>query len=167
MPSLLRYAGQGLFYVLAALLTGYLSVLPTYQQAPPDKAQIKLSFAHGGQRVEDCRRLTPQEIAKLPPLERRPNTCARERIPIYVEFAIDGTLVHAETLTAGGVSGDGPARIYRKFLVPAGDHVLTARLRDSKREGGFDYEMRREVSLSSGRSLAVDFRTEANGFILR
>jgi len=167
MRSFLRYAGQGLFYALAALVTGYLSVSPTYEQAPPDMAQIKLSFTHGSARVEDCRRLTPQEIAALPPRERRPNTCSRERVPVYVEFAIDGALAHSETLEPSGVSRDGPARIYRKFLVPAGTHTLKARMRDSKRETGFDYEMERQVMLTPGRSLAIDFRAESNGFILR
>lgn len=167
MPSFLKYLGQAVFFACAAALTGYLSVSPPYQQIANNVALIKLSFAHGAQRVEDCRRLTPQEIAALPPLERRPNTCSRERIPVYVEFSIDGKLVYSQTLTASGLSSDGPARTYRKYHVPAGDHVLTARLRDTKRATGFDYEMQRTVTLAAGQSIAVDFRTEANGFIIR
>jgi len=167
MPKVLQYVGQAIFYAVIALATGYFSVSPSYKQVADDLAQIKFSFSHGAQRVEDCRRLSPKEIAALPPLERRPNTCSRERNPVYVEFVIDGKLIYSEHLQPSGVSRDGPARVYRKFLVPAGSHVVTARLRDTKRDSGFDFETQKDVTLKPGQSLAVDFRTEANGFVLR
>ena len=167
MADIMRYAGQAVFYVCAAALTGYLSFRPLYQQTPPELAQIKLSFAHGAQRVEDCRRLTTKEIAALPPSERRPNTCSRERHPVYVEFSIDGDLLYAQRLEPAGLSKDGPSRTYQKFLVKAGEHTVTARLRDSGRGVGFDYEMEQQLTLAAGQSLAVDFRAEAGGFILK
>ncbi|MFO1189547.1 MAG: hypothetical protein U1E97_08180 [Alphaproteobacteria bacterium] len=167
MPKILQYMGQGVFYAVTALAVGYFSINPPYKQVADNLALIKFSFSHGAQRVEDCRRLSPKEIAALPPLERRPNTCSRERNPVYVEFAIDGKLIYSEHLQPSGVSRDGPARVYRKFLVPAGSHVVIARLRDTKRDSGFDYETQKDVALKPGQSLAVDFRIESNGFVLR
>jgi len=167
MPEVVRYAGQAVFYLCAALLTGYLSIAPAYHPVDENLAQIKLSFAHGASRVEDCRKLTSEEIAALPANERRPNTCSRQRNPIYVQFAVDGKLVYEARLEPTGLSGDGPARTYEKFLVPAGTHEITARLRDTARKTGYDYEMARQVTLKHGQSLAIDFRADEGGFILR
>lgn len=85
MPDLLRYAGQAVIYAAFAVLIGYFASHPVYRQIPDGQAQIKLSFSHGAARKVACRRLSSQEIAKLPPNERRPNTCARERADIRVQ----------------------------------------------------------------------------------
>lgn len=167
MPSIVQYAGQALFYLSTAAVTGYLASQPIYRQVPEGSAQIKLSFAHGAHRKVDCRRLTPSEIAALPPQERRPNTCSRERIPIRVQLSVDGRVVYDEELDPTGLSSDGPARTYRKFLVPAGDHVIVARLRDSKRVDGFDYEATHTALLQEWQNLAIDFKADTGGFQFR
>jgi hypothetical protein len=167
MVRLLQFAGQGLFFAAAAVLVGYLATNPVYQQFPEGQAQLKLSFAHGAQRVKPCRRLTPQEIAKLPPNERRPNTCDRKRVAVHVQLDIDGTRLLDESLDPIGLAGDGPARIYRKFVVEPGTHMLIARLRDSRENKGFDYETRKEIFLAAGQNMAIDFKADAGGFIFR
>ena len=167
MPSPLQYAGQFTFYALLAAFTGYFASHPVYRQVPEGMAQIKLSFAHGGSRKTECRRLTSEEIAALPPSERRPNTCSRERIAMRVQLAVDGAVLYEEDLQPTGLWNDGPARTYRKFLVPAGPHRLDVRLRDSRRDTGFDYEATRQVTLSPWQNLAVDFHADIGGFIFR
>lgn len=163
----LQYLGQ--FAILAALMAaiGYFSNRPVYNQAPAGVAQIKLSFAHGGARAVDCRKLTAQEIAALPANERRPNTCGRERIPVHIRLSLDGDIIFDERLEPTGLSNDGPSRVYTKLFVPSGQHVLIAQLRDSKRETGFDYEAETEVRLAPFQNLAIDFKADAGGFIFR
>jgi hypothetical protein len=165
MARLISYLGQAVVYAALAAATGVFASQPVYQQFPQGKAQIKLSFAHGAARQQECRRLTSQEIAKLPRNERRPNTCARERVPIHVQLQVDKRTLLDERLAPTGLAADGPARIYRKFAVPAGKHVIVARLRDSRGEGPFDYETRRAVTLATGQNLAIDFKSDAGGFI--
>lgn len=167
MRNFLRYAGQLAFFGAVAALTGYLASRPIYHQVPADMAQIKLSFAHGAARTVECRRLTSQEIAKLPPRERRPNTCGRERVAMRVQLVVDGDTVHDAELRPTGLSSDGSARAYEKFLVPAGDHVIIARLRDSRRAEGFDYETIHEVRLEPWQNLAIDFKADKGGFEFR
>jgi hypothetical protein len=167
MPRVIQYAGQIVFYAAIAALTGYLASFPRYEQFPEGLAQIKLSFAHGAARTQDCRRLTPQEIAKLPPKERRPNTCARERVDIHVQLLVDDEQLMDEWLKPTGLAGDGPARVYRKFAVSPGTHVIVARLRDKRATEGFDYETRQEVTLTAGQNLAVDFKPNTGGFTFR
>lgn len=165
MGRALAYLGQAIVYAALAVAIGIFATWPAYRQFPEGMAQVKLSFAHGAARRQECRRLTSQEIAKLPPSERRPNTCERERVPIHVQLQVDKRTVLDERLEPTGLAADGPARIYRKFAIPAGEHIIVARLRDSRGEGPFDYETRRPVTLSAGQNLAIDFKSDAGGFI--
>jgi hypothetical protein len=167
MPDLLRYAGQAVVYALFAGFIGYFGSHPVIRQIPEDHAQIKLSFTHGAARKVACRRLSSEEIAKLPPKERRPNTCARERADIRVQLMIDGEIVYDAVLEPIGLSGDGPAHAYRKFPVPAGEHTIEARLRDSPRIEGFDYETKMTVDLVPLQNLAIDFKADGGGFTFR
>ncbi len=167
MPSALQYAGQFLVYTAIAALIGYFASFPRYEQFPEGQAQIKLSFAHGAARTQKCRRLTSQEIAKLPANERRPNTCERARVDIHVQLIVDDHTILDEKLKPTGLAGDGPARTYRKFIVSPGAHVITARLRDSRDTSGYDYETRREVTLAAGQNLAIDFKADAGDFSFR
>lgn len=162
-----RWIGQAVFYAAAAGLVGLFASWPSYRQFPEDQAQIKLSLSHGAQRTEACRRLTPEEIARLPPRERRPNTCARERLPIHVQLLVDGEVLYDEVVAPGGLAGDGPARVYHKLMVAPGRREVVARLKDSDGSDEFDYETRAEVTLAPRQSLAVDFRSDAGGFVLR
>lgn len=165
MTDALRLFGQVVFYALFAALIGSFANRPLYQQFPADAAQIKLSFAHGAARKVACRRLTPEEIAKLPPRERRPNTCARERLPVHVQLVVDGVTIFEDSLAPTGFASDGPARVYRKFRVAQGRHLVVARLRDTERKEGFDYEKSAELSLKPRQNLAIDFKADMGGFI--
>lgn len=60
---------------------------PTYEQIPNGYAQIKLSFRHGGMKIEDCRKLSYEELQKLLTTDRKPNTCQRERLPVTIEIS--------------------------------------------------------------------------------
>lgn len=167
MIDALRYLAQAAVLALFALVIGFFASRPTLQYFPADSAQIKLSFAHGSQRVAECRRLSVEEIAKLAPKDRRPNTCARERVPIRVQLLLDGVPIYDEVLQPTGFARDGPARVYRKFSVPPGRHEITARLRDSGRIDGFDHERIMVVELSPLQNLAVDYKSDHGNFDFR
>ena len=153
--------------MLVAVFVGYFSNKAVYKEFPDGNAQIKFSFAHGAARKIDCRKLTSKEIAKLPPNKRRPNTCTRERIPLHVQLELDGQLLYDDSLEATGITNDGPARTYKKFVVPTGRHSITVRMRDTKRQSGFDYETSRQVTLKPFQNLAVDFKADSGGFFFR
>ena len=80
---------------------------------------------------------------------------------------LDGKPLYSAVLPPSGLAGDGPSETYVKFLVPAGHHALEARLRDSKREEGYDYEKVADIDLVPHQSLAVDFKADQGGFLLR
>jgi hypothetical protein len=71
MISALRLCSQ--FVVIVALFAAAAAFAdwPIYRQTPRGTGIVMLSFVHGADRRADCRRLTPEEIAKLPPNMRR------------------------------------------------------------------------------------------------
>jgi len=151
--------------VMAALITGAaaLSAWPSYRGHVESDAVLKLSFSHGGAR--NCRQMTEAEMAKLPANMRRREVCDRKRLPVLVELQIDGATAFRAELPPSGLSGDGPSRVYEKFVLPSGSHEIAARLRDSGRTEGFDYAAQRTVDLAPGQNFVIDFSPVSGGFV--
>jgi hypothetical protein len=167
MTSPLRYLGQAVWYAAIALVLGAFAMGPAYRPFAEDRAMVKLSFAHGASRQAECRRRTAEELAKLPHKERALYACERRRVSLHVELEIDGALRFAKIIAPGGLGKDGPARVYERFVVAPGRHVVVARLRDSGRKEGFDYERRAEVEIKPRQNLVIDFHADQGGFIIR
>ena len=165
MTRPLPLLGQAAAYILFALFLGVFSVAPSYTYLEADRAVIKLSFSHAADRIGPCRRLTPEEIADLPSNMRRSEDCPRARLPVLIELELDGKLVAHRLLPPIGLLRDGASSIYQRFQVAAGKHRIVARLRDSARSEGFDYEGEVEVELAPGQNFVIDFRDESGGFI--
>jgi hypothetical protein len=167
MTRLVKYLGQGIIFALSALFIGYFSASPAYWQLPEGAAMIKLSFAHAGEKKEPCRVRSDEEMASQAPNMRRRRDCPRERLPLVLEFEMDGETVLHEILQPTGLSRDLASRIYEKFPVPVGRHSLTLRLRDTARPEGYDYEQSFEIDLQPAQNLAIDFRADLGGFVLK
>jgi hypothetical protein len=167
MIAILRSAAQ--FLVILALFSGVAAFAnwPVYRQIPDGSAIVLLTFVHGADRKAECRRLSPAEIAKLPPNMRRVETCPRGRRPLYVELDIDGRSMLRATLPPTGIAGDGPSRIYQRFVVPAGAHDVAVRMRAVPRSEGFDHEKTGSVTLAPDQLLVIDFRPESGAFVFR
>lgn len=165
--KVIRLAGQ--FVVIAALFAGVaaLSDWPRYDTAPRGSGVVMLSFVHGADRKGECRRLAPEEIAKLPPNMRRVQDCPRGRRAVYVELDVDGRSAYRADLQPTGIAGDGPSRVYQRFVLPAGRHDVAVRMRDTARADGFDHERRENIDLSPDQMLVIDYRPESGSFIFR
>ena len=168
-PARKRFAwiGQVLLYGVFALIIGVFSHWPTYRHLGDDEALIKLSFTHAAQRVDECRKLTAEELAKLPPNMRAPTKCGRERAPVVVEVDIDGKPAIRHVAPPSGLSRDGASAVYRRLTVPAGPHRVAVRLKDDAGAGGFDYEREQVVTLAPAQILVIDFDAQQGGITLR
>ena len=162
--SALQLMGQVVIYGLFMAFLGYFATLPAYTYVDPGAAVITLSFGHAGAKVSECRRLTPAEIAALPPNMRRPMDCPRGRVSLLVELQLDDEILFKASLAPSGFAGDGASSVYERFAVMPGQRRLRARLRDSRREEGFDYELDERVDLVPGQHLVIDFRAGTGGF---
>ena len=158
---------QVLLYVAFAVIVGYFSIAPGYRYAEPGLATVKLSLSHAADRVEECAKLTPEEINRRALAGEPLNECARERLPLTVEVDIDGVRVLQVTATPSGFWNDGPSSVYERLSVEPGTHTITARLRDSARTEGWDYEESERVILEPGRYFTITFRAETGGFGFR
>lgn len=159
MNTIMRLVGQAVLYGAFVLVIGYFSTSPAYTHLAADQALLKLSFSHGAQRVGDCRERSDAELSKLPPNMRIRQDCPRERAPVIVELELDGVRLHRQVLQPSGLSRDGPASIYRRFVMPAGTHRLSARLSDNAK-GEFNYRGEKTVTLAPAQILVVDFRAD-------
>jgi hypothetical protein len=165
MIKLFRLLGQAIAYAIFAGVIAYFATSPAYTHLDPGLALIKLSFSHAGQHKGECRQLSPEELAKLPPNMRRPLDCPRERLPLQVEIVLDGELLYRGELPPSGLAGDGASMAYSKFPVAPGRHHLAARLRDSDRPAGYDYEKEAEITLHPRQNFVIDFRPSLGGFL--
>ena len=165
MASIVQYIGQAVAYALFAVVIGYFAAQPSYTYLEPGKAQIKLSFGHAGDHTTDCRRLSQEELNQLAPNMRRPLDCPRGRLPVLIELELDGELLYRAELPPSGLAGDGVSTAYKTFAVDPGQHQLVARLRDSNRTEGFDYEKASGITLSPQQNFVVDFHPSRGGFL--
>ncbi len=162
-----RIVMQALAWGLVFALTGALSVWPRYRLLEPGHAVVSLTFSHAGQRVRECRRLTQAELDELPPNMRKPTECPRQRLPVLVEFRVDGETRYHESLEPSGVWNDGESTVYHRVRVPAGTRELYLGMRDSARHEGFDYELAQAITLDSGQHLVAEFDHVNQVFVFR
>lgn len=94
-------------------------------------------------------------------------TCPRERSTILLELEMDDKLVFRDKLPPSGFKRDGIANVYQRFQVPAGQHKLTARMKDDEKLTEYNYVKQMEVNLTPAQVFVIDFDPEAGGFIFR
>ena len=103
----------------------------------------------------------------MPPNERRPAKCERERLPLEFELDVNGETVLELDKGPSGLWNDGAASVYESLQLPPGTYEMTVRLRDSGREQGWDYAASQNVRLEAGRYTTITFRAESGGFNFR
>jgi hypothetical protein len=167
MLKVLRYPLQVLNYAVFMLLVWYFSAAPPYTQLQPDQAVVTVAFAHAGKRIEECRQLSPEELARLPPNMRAPMDCPRERSPVTVQLLLDGELLIEEVAKAPGVYNDLGIDVYRSAKVPAGEHTLAVRMNDNMHVEGPMYTHEETVNLEPAQLLVIDFNSETGSFIVQ
>ena len=158
-----RFAMYALFAVAASAFSAW----PALRLIDPGQAMISLTFSHAGQRVAECRRLTQEDLDKLPPNMRRVMDCPRERWPVTVEFRVDGVRLYHASLPPSGIWHDGESTVFARFAVDAGERRLFIGMNDSGSDGGFDYQLEAVKRLSPEQHVVVEFDNERQVFVVR
>jgi hypothetical protein len=157
MKKVWPYIGQGVFYLLFIAFIGYFSTEPGFTNMAPDEALIKLTFTHPGKRLVPCKKISPEELAKLQPQKRYNMKCSRERAPMQVEFEVSDQLIYQAEIPAKGIKNDLPSPVYERLTLPAGRHQLRVRMRDNVHDEGFTYTAEKTVTLAPLQVLVIDF----------
>lgn len=166
-PGPAAWAGQGVLYGLFALALGVFSQWPPYRHLQPDQALIKVSFTRVGKPVGECRTLSAEELARLPPNMRTPTVCPRERSPVQVQVSVNGTPRLRHEAPPGGVAKDGASAVYERLVVPAGEQRIAVRLSDDVRARDKPYEREATVQLAPGQVLVIDFDAGRGGIVFQ
>jgi len=167
MPSPKRLILQILNYTVFMGLVWYFSFSPPYVRLAPDESMITLALSHAGKPVQECRKNTQEEMAKLAPNMRVLEDCPRERSPVRIEVLMDDESVIDKTVDPPGLYKDQGVDIYHSVKVPTGDHRIVIRMNDSVLVDGPTHQYQQAVSLEPAQLLVIQFNGGQNQFILR
>jgi len=154
-------------YIAFAVIVGYLSIWPRFRLIDEGKAMISLSFSHAGQRIHECRKLTQEELNKLPPNMRKPDDCPRERLPIRVVFSANGETLYEAIRMPTGLWKDGSSNVYRRLTVEGGNQHLFIGMNETGESPDFDFTLEQEVELAPGKHLVVEFDDIQQSFVFK
>ena len=118
-----RRAAAALVAVLALAAIVALSRSP-YELADGDRALLRLSWSGRPERIERCRRLSDEEIDKLPAHMRRRVECEGRAARYAVRVLRDGTTLSVDTVTGGGLRGDRAIHMLREYRLAPGVHAI-------------------------------------------
>jgi len=164
--KIVRLLAQWLLYLPLMAILGYFSTSPQFTHLPPDRALLRLSFSHAGERIRECISRSAEELAKLPPNMRAQMDCPRERTPLKIEADLDGKPIFSLTAPPSGLRSDGASTIYRRIELPSGRHRLALRMRD-RPQGDFNHRLEADLDIAPGGSVLVDFDPAHGGFRIR
>jgi hypothetical protein len=112
--------------VLAALGLRWSSVAPWPTRAAKGEfAQVRLSLSARPERVEQCRQLTDEELAKLPAHMRLRIQCDGFSASYRLTIAVNGESLVLDTLRGGGLRHDRPIHVFREYDVTPGEKRLS------------------------------------------
>jgi len=123
MRAVLDRAGALVVTALLALALVGLSRAP-WTAVPGEEGELRLAWQYKSQPVEQCRRRSPEELAKLPAHMRREVVCERRLRSYLLEVAVDGVARPADTVRARGARADRPLGIFARVALPPGRHEV-------------------------------------------
>ncbi|MEK6609305.1 MAG: hypothetical protein AABZ35_00095 [Gemmatimonadota bacterium] len=113
-----------LLALVATAAVGALSRVPYTSQSGSD-AFVRLAWRARGERVETCRRLSPEELARIPAHMRREEVCEGRIVPYGLTVTVDGVRAVQESVASKGVREDRPLYVFREMPVAPGRHRLS------------------------------------------
>ncbi len=161
----LRYLLQAFNYTIFMVIVWYFATSPSVRVIEDDEAMITVAFAHAGETREECRRLSQEELMKLPPNMRKPEDCPRERSPIIIEAMLDGEVIYSKTFLPPGIFNDGSINIYYNSKVPAGKHKFEIKMDDSVRKEGFNHQFEQDINIDPQQILLIEFEPLTGFFV--
>jgi hypothetical protein len=123
--STMRTMLIGAVSALLIAVIGWGSRAP-YQAAAGDHALLRLSWRMRGERSENCRDRTAQELEALPVHMRTPRVCERApQIPYRLVVAIDGGKPDTTLTLPAGAKHDRPIYVLRDSALSPGPHHVS------------------------------------------
>jgi len=119
----LRHALAAAIVLVTSGALAALSLTP-YTAEPGERALVRLAWRARGERVRECRRLSADDLARLPPHMRQPEVCERRILPYRLRVDVDGARVVDQLVRSGGAREDRPLFVLHDLAVTPGTHHL-------------------------------------------
>lgn len=156
------------FLMIPAALVIFFSAKPIYPFYNKNMSLIKFTFKHSSKHTEDQKELTKEETKSKLKHMRKTNSPflkirqegTRGRLPVYVEVDMDDKNVLTKTYYPTGLKNDGPTFAYEELAISPGMHNIRVRMRDSTKEGHFDYTYEDKIDLKAEKIVIIDFEEE-------
>lgn len=91
---------------------------------PAQGAAIRLAVRTAAGRIEICRDVSAEELAKLPLHMRQPRICAEQPVAYRLTLSVDGAVAHDARAERRGLRSDRPLVIDELVAIQAGRHEL-------------------------------------------
>lgn len=132
-----RFARPALGWLLAVSATVLLAALSRAPQrtGADDAGLLRLSWSGQPERLEVCRTVTDEELARLPQHMRQSVVCEGRSADYRLHVEVDGAPVTNDTVTGGGLRRDRPVYLYREFPLTPGARTLSVRFERSDTAG--------------------------------
>jgi len=114
-------------------------------------AIVRLAWRARGERVRDCRRVTPEELAKLPVHMRQEVVCEGRVLPYRLVVDLDDSAVVNHLIHGAGAREDRPLYVFQDLTARPGVHRIFVRFTLEGRPQEHD-----ETRLSTPPRLALD-----------
>ena len=157
--------GLAVFVTCAAVFAlGALSRVP-YTPADAENGVLRVSWRARGERVTECRRLTPEELEALPLHMRRPEACEGRIAPYRLRVSIDGAVVADTVIRPAGARQDRPIYVLRDIALAPGEYAVDVAF---AREGAPAHlALQAVVEIRPGEIALVTYDPARNALVLR
>ena len=110
----------------SAVLLGLVALGSGWPQgADADHAVLRLGWRLAGQITQQCRDLSPDELARRPVHMRQPRECVSQ-VPTYdLRAVVDGAVVAERRVSSPGLRADRPLTVEENIRIRPGDHDVT------------------------------------------
>ena len=110
--------------MIVGILAGTYGRLAAFSR---DEAIIRVAWSARPERIETCRRLSDEELAKLPVHMRQRLECEGTTARYRLEVTRDGVLLDSATVQGGGMRHDREVYVSREVLIPPGPSRVNVR----------------------------------------
>lgn len=167
---------------VAAVVTVAIGLGSRAPYSPPgsDTSVLRLSWRLRGDKNEECRPRTAEELAALPAHMRSPEVCEGHLVSYLLTLRIDGAPPVTRTFVPAGAKGDRPIFVMHDYGLEPGEHMIGITFRPID-EGGDEgegdgegegeavapLEFRSRITVASGEIVLITMSEDARTLVMR
>lgn len=124
--TMIRRSLAGALAIAVLIAVVWVSNAPMTAHRSPDAA-LRLAWSARPERIERCRQLSEEELARLPQHMRQPIECEGITASYRLQVRVEGALVAERVVHGGGLRRDRRLFVFDELPVPAGDSTIDVR----------------------------------------